>query len=277
MKNCIYLIIFCLCFSCKSKHNSNEKQVNVLLIGNSLTYYSDMPQMLQEMLNEAHPNIKIHQSTFPGMSLDSHLDNIIVSSSEDMISTRKKNPSEVTQTEKKIKQRDWDVIVLQTGTVGVLIPEERAIVIDDAIKRIKALSSNADCKYILFSTWASKITYPKTYCYPCDDIDKETNGDCCSPEIKHLEQHVTLINNGYTLLATKNSLIKSQHTDKAYEVTTQHPEINLYLDDIHPNKNGAFLNACIFYKMLTSNKPSKLKYTGGIDNKIAYLLKKISN
>lgn len=278
MKNFLTFLILVLCFGCKSNQNLLQTETNVLLIGNSLTYYSDMPQMLQQMLNETHPNIKIHQSTFPGFSLDSHINNIIVSSSEDMVSSRKKIGGESTETEKKIKERQWDIIVLQTGTVNILIPEKRDIAINNAIKSIKTLSTNPECKYILFSTWASRTKYPKQYCYPCDDIDVSLgNADCCSPEFQNLVEYKNLINKGYSILAKKNDLTKSKHTDAVYDVVTNHPEINLYLDDIHPNKNGAFINACMFYQLLTNNKAKQLKYTGDIEDKTAKTLKNLSS
>lgn len=278
MRYFLPFIILSFCLGCKSTPQSHTKNINVLFIGNSLTYYSNMPQMLEDMLNETHSNFNIHQSTFPGYSLDSHLNNIIMSSSEDMVSVRKKESSEITKTEKKIKERDWDIIVLQTGTVSVLIPEARDISINKAIEEIKALSTKPNCKFILFSTWASKVEYSERYCYPCEDIDETLEkSNCCSPEINNLKQHVELINEGYTILAEKNDLIKSNHTDKACEVRTEHSEVNLYLDDIHPNKNGAFLNACIFYELLTKEKASELKYTSDIDLKTAELLKTIAN
>jgi len=60
-----------------------------------------MPQTLQEMVNETNPNIKIEQSTFPGMPLNGHLSEIITSRTENEISTRNKKESEKTETEKK--------------------------------------------------------------------------------------------------------------------------------------------------------------------------------
>ncbi len=65
-----------------------------------------MPQSVQKMLNETDPNIKIEQSTFPGMSLSAHLDNIIESRTENGISTRKKVEGEITDTEKKIAKKN---------------------------------------------------------------------------------------------------------------------------------------------------------------------------
>lgn len=66
------LIITCLLISVLDAC-SDRKPKEVLFIGNSLTYYHDMPVMLQAMLNEKDIRINIHQSTFPGVSLSAHL------------------------------------------------------------------------------------------------------------------------------------------------------------------------------------------------------------
>jgi hypothetical protein len=191
MKN-ILLIILAIAFtSCKSQKIKSSEALNVLFIGNSLTFFYDMPQTLQEMLNETHPNIKIDESTFPGMSLSNHVSSIITSRTENGISVRKKEEGETTETEKKIAERNWDIIILQTGTVSVLIPKNRDLKVNKAISEIKKLASNPKCKFILFNTWTSKKKYPKEYCYSGKSIDKTVEDfDFCSPIIENLEQEI---------------------------------------------------------------------------------------
>ena len=277
MRNILLIISAFAVMCCKSQKSQSPEELNVLFIGNSLTYFYDMPQTLQMMLNETHANIKIDQSTFPGQSLSGHLSEIITSRTENSISTRKKEEGETTETEIKIAEKNWDVIILQTGTVGVLIPENRDIKVNNAISGIKKLVSNPKCKFILFNTWPSEKEYPKKYCYPSSRIDQSIEKEtCCSPNLENLEQETKLINESYDLVAKKNSLLKSDNGTKYYEVITKYPEIELFDDDIHPNKYGAFLNACVFYQMLTDNKASELNYNGDIEPKTAALLKIIS-
>lgn len=263
--------------SCKSQKTKSSEELNVLFIGNSLTYFYDMPQTLQMMLNETHPNIKIDQSTNPGQSLSGHLSDIITSRTENGISVRKKVDGEVTETERKIKSKKWDIVILQTGTVSVLIPKNREIKVNKAVSDIKNLVNNPNCEFILFNTWPSKKEYPKKYCYSGYSIDKSIEDiDYCSPIIENLEQEIKLINESYDLVAEKNGIKKSDNGTKYYKILTEYPEIELYDDNSHPNTNGSFLNACVFYQMLTNKKASELKYNGEIEPKTAELLKKIS-
>ncbi len=236
-----------------------------------------MPQTVQKMVNETNPNIKIEQIAFPGMSLSNHLSDIVTSKTENGINAREKEENEKTQTEIKIAEKKWDIIILQTGTVGVLIPENRELKVNKAISEIRKMVSNPNCKFILFQTWSSKNNYPKQYCYPSSAIDKSIEKDkCCSPVLENLEEETKLINESYKLVASKNHLIESNNGEKYFEVRTKYPEIELYEDESHPNENGAFLNACIFYQMLTGNKASDLIYNGKIEAKTAKKLKKIA-
>ncbi|WP_255462885.1 DUF4886 domain-containing protein [Flavobacterium sp. GP15] len=142
MKKIVLILITLISISCKSQSKNTLKEINVLFIGNSFTYFHEMPQTVQKMINETNPNIKIDQITFPGMSLSGHLSDIITSKTENGISTRIKGENEKTETEIKIAEKIWDVIILQTGTVSVLIPENRELKVNKAISEIKRLVSN---------------------------------------------------------------------------------------------------------------------------------------
>ncbi len=278
MRNFALIILAFAMTGCQFQKTPPNEEFNVLFIGNSLTYFYDMPQTLQRMLDETHPNIKIDQSTFPGMSLSAHLSNIITSQTENSVNTRKREEGETTATELKIAEKEWDMIILQTGTVSVLIPENRDFKVNKAIADIKKLASNPNCKFVLFNTWPSKNEYPKNYCYSSRTIHSSIQKEkSCSPMMESLEQEMQLINASYDLVATQNNLQKTDNGSKFYTVLTTYPEIELYEDPIHPNKYGSFLNACIFYEMLTNNKASDLNYVGDIVPKTAALLKTIAH
>ena len=65
------LVLTMLVISFKAQTKKGE--INVLFIGNSLTYYNDMPQILQKIFKTQNLNFKISQSTYPGISLTQHL------------------------------------------------------------------------------------------------------------------------------------------------------------------------------------------------------------
>ena len=282
MKYLLFSILIISAF--KLKVRVVKEDVNVLLVGNSLTYNQGMPQTLQSMLDETDPHIKIDQSTFPSLSLDRHLINIVTFADESTTESREKEPGEVTQTEKKVLDKDWDIIVLQTKTKDVLIPEVRDTVLNDAVASFKSLASNPNCRFVLFTTWPSpERGYPERYGYINHTIDRTKSfpiitTNWYSPWIRSLEKETQYINEGYAIVAEQNNIERTNHADKFYELITRHPDISLYEKegDYCLNKNGAFLSACILYHMLTGKKPSKLKYKGNIKPEVAKVLKEVA-
>ena len=273
----LFLLIILTFFSIKVSGQNIEKskEINVLFIGNSLTYFNNMPQILQKMVNETDPNIKIEQITYPGFSLDAHLENVVEESSEDNVKTRKKLKGELTETEKKIQEKNWDIIVMQTGGVNILIPEIRTKKIDPAIREIMNLS---ECKsqYILFNTWTPRISYPKDYCYPAAVVDRNAKpGEkFCSPKILNNKEYSDLLESGYKELAVKNNIILSSHGQRFQKIRESNPEIELLEDEMHPSKNGAYLSASIFYEMITGKEAENLKYTSDLKVETAKILNK---
>lgn len=278
MRKFLLLILFLTFLSCNSQNEKQSKQTNVLFIGNSLTYYNDMPKMLQEMFNETNPNINIEQITYPGFSLYAHLENIVEESSKDNIRTRKKSDQEITETEKKIQEKDWDIIIMQTGGVTILIPEIRKKKVDPAIKEIMKLS-NSNSRFILFNTWTTKIDYPKEYCYPAAVINKysKPGEKICSPEINDNEEYYNVLQSGYEELSESNDMILTNHSQIFKKVIGKYPDLDLLEDTMHPSKKGAFLSACIFYNIISDKKAKGLEYAADLDPETAELLKRAAS
>ncbi len=281
----IVLVFLIILIGCKSKPVIVEKKINVLFVGNSLTYYHDMPKILQAMLNENHSNYNIEQSTFAGMDLHGHLHNIITKNSNDTIIARDKLAGEFTETEKKLQEKNWDIVILQEVTQGQYFHELVKDVIEPTIIKIKQLVKNKDCKFIMFNTWPSKGSYPREkVCIPKHFFDwkkyyvneEESNKiKFCSKEINTLEQNITILNESFDDIKDDNNLKISNHPNLHYQVRTNFPEIELYDDEYHPSEAGSFLNALEFYRILTNKKISKIKYNGKFDLKSAIKIKSV--
>lgn len=279
MRKILLLILTTITFSCISNDEEKSKEINVLFVGNSLTYYNDMPQKLQDMLDETDSNIKIEQITYPGFSLSRHLDNIIVSSSENGVNTRSKNDGEITETEKKLNEKNWDIVVLQTGGVAVLIPESVKYQVNPAITKIKNLVNNQDTRFILFNTWTTDVNYPKKYCYTGWMLNEtlDSDKDYCSKEIKNSEHYLNLLNSSYKNIAEINSLERTNHGEVFQKAFEKYPELKILEDNMHPSNNGAFLSACIFYNLISDKDVQDLEYSADLDPKTAALLKKAAS
>lgn len=277
------ILLFLILIGCRSKQIETQQKTNVLFIGNSLTYYHDMPKTLQAMLNENNSKFNIEQSAFAGMTLNGHLEDIITETKGDDIYTREKEAGELTETEKKLKSKKWDIIILQEGTGRLYYSEVIKEVINPSIKRIKEFNDNPKCKYILYKTWPLQGTYPRAKeCIPKHYFDwkkfyvnEETSNKIkfCSVDRLNLKQDFGILNNFFDIIAQENAIGKTNHCSLHYKIRTLFPEIELYDDEYHPSEMGAYLNALEFYKVLTNKKVAKLKYIGKINKSIAEKIK----
>lgn len=283
----ILAILFIVFYSCKSKPVEQVEKVNVLFIGNSLTYYHDMPKMVEEMLNEKVLNYNVEQAAFPGMTLNSHLNNIIYKREGDNIFTIRKSEFEITETEKIISSRSWDLIIIQEAPDMLLSKELVNELVQSDIEKIRLLNPNKNCKYIFFNTWIPKVaSYPiKSICLPKSDFDSvkfpvnKLNPDekFCSEEVLNEKEHLRILNEALNQINLKQKMIISNHPNIHFNTRNKYPEIQLYDDDYHPSKTGSFLNACIFYKIIADKSPTRLNFNASLDEKTASLLKRIAN
>ncbi|RAK23885.1 uncharacterized protein DUF4886 [Flavobacterium aquaticum] len=283
----ILALLFIIFYSCKSKPVEQVQKVNILFIGNSLTYYHDMPKMVKQMLDEKSTHYLIEQATFPGMTLNSHLNNIIYKREGDHIYTMRKNDFEITETEKIISSRSWDLIIIQEAPDMLFSKELVDELVQSDIEEIKALNRNKNCKYIFFNTWIPKVQhYPiKSICLPKSDFDyvkfpiNNLNSDekFCSEEVLNEKEYLRILNEALNQINLKQKMIISNHPNIHFNIRNKYPEIQLYDDDYHPSKIGSFLNACIFYKMITNKNPTRLNFNAGLDEKTTSLLKRIAN
>lgn len=283
----ILAILFIVFYSCKSKPVEQVEKVNVLFIGNSLTYYHDMPKMVEEMLNEKVLNYNVEQAAFPGMTLNSHLNNIIYKREGDNIFTIRKSEFEITETEKIISSRSWDLIIIQEAPDMLFSKELVNELVQSDIEEIKALNRNKNCKYIFFNTWIPKVQhYPiKSICLSKSDFDyvkfpvNNLNSDekFCSEEILDKKEHLRILSESLNQINLKQKMTISNHPNIHFNICNNYPEIQLYDDEYHPSKIGSFLNACVFYKMITNKNPTRLHSNAGLDEKTASLLKRIAN
>lgn len=269
----ITLLIFALFsqLSVFAKEQFVNDSIKVLFVGNSLTYYNAMPQLLQQMLNEGEEKVKVEQSTFPGVSLQTHL--IWMQSYGEVNGIDRENGN-IFLTKQIRNQSNWNYIILQQGSVSYLIPEYVEKSLEPAIKEIVHIFHKKGTKFILFETWTPSVYYPQTYCRPKNTSDYSAPFDeFCSPKIESEAQEINLISESCKKIAESNQMILSKNGELFYHFKIKHPDIKLIDEEAHPTKAGAFLNACIFYELISKKESNKLQFNGNLDQKTASIIK----
>jgi hypothetical protein len=87
---------------------SQEDSEKVLFVGNSFTYFWNMPQMVEAMAKDQGVNLKTSQSTVGGSNLEQHW-----------------KGEKGTETQKMLENGNWDRVVLQDHSMSSIDAHER--------------------------------------------------------------------------------------------------------------------------------------------------------
>ena len=196
-----------------------DQPFRVLFIGNSLTYYNNLPHLLEQLAASSNVPRKLETRLvgFGGATLHSHW--------------------ERGWALKAIREGPWDYVVLQEqSSLGAVYmvngmrwippdPEffhQYARLFDEEIKRTGA-------KTIFFLTWARKDTPPR-------------------------EQ--AALTYAYMKIARELRAIVAPVGIAWQETRKGESEFNLYFGDgSHPSSTGSYLAACVFYSLLYEKSP----------------------
>ena len=197
-----------------------SQSLDVLFIGNSYTYYNNLPEMISSIANEFGDSIFYDQSTPGGTSLYAHSQN--------------------QTTINKINQQNWDYVVLQDQSQRPSLSPSyvAANVYPYADQLVNMIQTNYICSEpIFYMTWGRKY-------------GDQTNCGNYPPVCTYLGMQERLRESYLTMgydndasvspvgIAFKNSIILDS-------------TINLYTsDNSHPSIYGSYLAACTFYSTI---------------------------
>ena len=111
----------------------DNKQTDILFVGNSFTYFWNMPQMLEAMAEEQGINIKTTQSTVGGSTLEEHFN-------------QKKN----TQTIKILDSVKFDYVILQDHSLATI---DNLKDFEEYSKKLSDIIRKRGAQPVLYMTW----------------------------------------------------------------------------------------------------------------------------
>lgn len=201
----------------------------VLFIGNSFTYYSDIPKVFENICTSVGTKVVVESVTMGSHTLEKFAD-------------------ETDEYGKIVDQKlkdsnDYDVVVLQEQTTRPLTNYDKFIEGAKSLQQ-KITATQYNCRIYLYSTWGYK---------EAADARKLT--------IPEMEAQVrTAYKNAAKELGVKISYVGAAFS----KVYTEHPEINLYFhaDNKHPSYLGAYLSACVHAATILNVDPRATVYIG---------------
>jgi hypothetical protein len=224
MKKVLFLIFFILAVL----ETEASDTTRVLFIGNSITYFNDMPIMFQEIANNQGKNVKVTMYAPGGTGFVNHFAD--------------PNVFEL------FRGNSWDMVVLQPGSgesAGSTFP------VDTTIKRGRIL---LDSIY-LYNPCAKIYLYEIPYGVPSAD----TWGTYFSTQ--------TIIRDSVLKMTDSLQLqmIPAGECARAYYATFPNLLLHNSFNDIHPSPYGSFLTASAFYTGIFQENVSDCTYYSTIE------------
>jgi Secretion system C-terminal sorting domain/PKD domain len=212
----------------------SQKLKRVLFIGNSYTYYSNLPKMVADMATSTNDTLIYDSNTPGGYTLQEH--------------------STDTASINRIKKGKWDFVSLQEQSQRPALPISEVQL--NTFKYARILDSiinvfNPCSETIFYMTWGRKF----------GDADY-----CASVPLMCTYQGMdSLLRLRYTTMAESNKAIISPVSVVWKYMRENYPSIELYdADNSHPSLSGTYLAACCFYTAIFRKNPLLITYTNAV-------------
>ena len=234
---CILIFVTCSC-SLEKNCSDDPSCSRILFIGNSYTSVNDLPGTFTKLAKSGGHRVETGMSAQGGWFLSDHVN----------------SPETLDQ----IKSSKWNFVVLQEQSMAPASEQVRSTQMVPAVRTLVKKVKEAGAVPILFITWAHRDGWPD-------------NG------MSSYESMQTGINDGCQAVGQELNLRMAPVGFAWWETRRQNPELNLWQEDgSHPNEQGTYLAACVFYAVIYRENPEGLSYNGNLSRGDARVLQKIA-
>lgn len=215
-----------------------EIDMKILFVGNSFTFYHDMPLLVEKIFEKTGIFVKTDQVTYGGYHLKQYLD-------------EEKGSGQILL--KKLSEESWDYIVLQEQSNTPCLEREEFL---DSVLKLSAKIRENGAVPVFYQTWSYR-----------------EHSDML--ELIHMEHREFYqgLKDAYKEAAEKTDGILVPVGDAFLQTEQGDPEIDLMENDnYHPSLAGSFLAACMFYLKLSGKMDFPEYVPEGLDQETAQSL-----
>ena len=218
----VLCMLFCIVLAGQTK--------KVLFIGNSYTYFNNMPSITADIAESMGDSIVHDQSTPGGFTFQGHSTNATTNS--------------------LIEEGDWDFVILQEQSQRPSFP------IFQVEQDVFPYATTLDEKINEFNTCAETVFY-MTWGRKNGD-----SGNCpVWPPVCTYEGMDSLLNLRYKMMADMNDAIVSPVGAVWRYIRENYPDIELYNpDESHPSQKGSYAAALTHYTSMFRKDPTLVPY-----------------
>ena len=233
----IFLCIVPLFLTGCSKIPGFGASKKVLFVGNSYTMSALMPNVFAELAKSGGHNVEIEVAADKGGTFAAYAVSAAV---RDAMQSSK-----------------WDFVVLQEQTQIPSSPYHRTAKMYPAARKLVQQVRSIGAIPVFYQTSGNRNGWPE-------------NGQQ-GYEAMQLE-----IIDGYSEIAQELNVQVAPVGHAWYIAMKNIPQFNPWLDGRHPNKQGAYLAACIFYATLFRESPEEANYKANLPTDLAKELQNIA-
>ncbi len=219
-----------------------QQTKNVYFIGNSYTYYNNLPDLVKNMALSTNDILNYQATTPGGSSLQNH-----------------SNDTGVTNI---INSNKWDYVVLQDQSQRPALHDSYTFPFAENLST--KIKNSSDCSKVMFyMTWGYK------------------NGDQinCNAGVTYMCTYASMddrLYSAYVRLAQENKGVVSPVGRVWRTIRQQYPQMELYdADQSHPSYLGSMAAAYTFYTMIFKKDPTLATFNGNLSSSDAAILKNI--
>lgn len=216
--------------------------IKVLFIGNSFTFYHEMPQMVVQLAKASGEKLPllVFQETPGGWTFKQHVSKGTVF--------------------ELLKSTQWTYVVLQEQSQFLSFSQQQRLQdVHLPARQLNTMIYSNHAKPILFMTWGYR------------DGDLMNRQSDSYPD---MQNRITL---GYTELATDLSATLAPVGLAWQQAIARRPDLDLWdVDGKHPNLKGSYLAACVFYRLIYHKSPVNNPFKANIDPVEAYFLQSVA-
>lgn len=220
-----------------------QQNLRVLFIGNSYTFYNDLPRIVQDLADSGGHFVLYGQSTPGGFSFGQHLNH------------------GATRTA-LADTSGWDFVVLQEQSQMPVIPFYRDTSTRPSARGLDSLATLAGAQSLFYMTWGRRLGGQQCI-----------NGHCSAPFADYDEMQDSLTAAYLALGAELDAPVAP--AGLAWQlVRSERPWVDLWdPDNSHPNATGSYLSACVITAMLLDEPVADWPFTNGLDEELAAFLR----
>ena len=214
---------------------ASASEMSVLFIGNSHTYFNDLPELFEGLSAAGYHSVHVDQSTVGGARLEDHV--------------------KFSQTRALIIERDWDHVVLQEHSLYPVIEFLRENSFYPSARELDSLITGTGSNTSFFMTWGWEDA-EGPYCIL----------EHCSPKFDGFFDMQSHMFSAYSGIAFELDAMLVPAGEAWAAALSVDPTLPLwYADGYHPSLEGSYLAACVFYSRIFNESPIGLEFFGGLD------------